>query len=289
MLYSEAYELIDIVLTGHTTSVPLTAKLKQKLFNDSVLMMNRLYVRNIEEEIFAGGSLKYVFTKENASDRIYQISLKNSDKYTDIPFMPQSVITNPNEMINPSYHIRKEDSLGGQLSAVQTLNNMVTTIENHGLSIGDYVNIYQIPTIGQYFTNSNGTPLRHKVTAVTNNTFILGESTILGAAQSGLKSAWRQNQLTLTFSKAPIGTITVRYYANPTVNKNFNEPIDLPEALCKASIYCCLKELFLIDAQLKVGKAMIEIAQMYEDQYNLESTTRQPQIDKLPMPLQDFN
>ena len=289
MLYSEAYELIDIILQKQATSVPLNAKLKQRLFSDSVLMMNKIYVRNIEEEVFAGGSTKYVFTKENASDRIYQISLKTDGGYQDIPFAPQSVITNPDEMLNPSYFVRKENSLGGQFKSITTSTNIVETWTPHGLSIGDYVELYQVPTINIWFENDNGTPIRHKVTSITSSTiFKIEDSVINGLSQSGLKSAWRQNQLNLIFSKAPVGTISVRYYADPLPNKNFNDPIDLPETLCKASVYCCLKELFLIDGQLENSKAMIDISTLYEDQYSLESTTRQPQIDKLTMPLQDF-
>ena len=43
-----------------------------------------------------------------------------------------------------------------------------------------------------------------------------------------------------------------------------------------------------LDGQLEVSKAMNDVSGMYEEQYVLESNTRQPQIDKLPMPLQDF-
>lgn len=292
MLYAEAYELLDIVLTGHSTSVPLTAKLKRRFFDDAVNMMNNLYVRNIEEEVFSGdgATTKFVFSSDKASTRIYQVSFKDTSGYTDIPFAPQSLITNPDEMINPSYIVRRESSLGGQYSDITTSTNSIRTSESHGLSVGDYVNILQVPTITQYFVHSSGLPKRMKVTEIVDSTnFKLGDNVISGLSQFWMNNPWVQNQVDLIFSKAPsAGTITVRFYANPAQSKDYNGPIDLPESLCKASIYCCLKELFIVDSQLETAKAMIEIGNLYEEQYSLESTTRQPQIDKLPMPLQDF-
>ena len=253
--------------------------------------MNNLYVRNIEEEVFSGNgaTTKFVFSNDKASTRIYQVSFKDSNGYKDIPFAPQSLITNPDEMLNPSYTARKEDSLGGQYIAINTSTKSITA-SSHGLSAGDYVNIFQSGLLSGAFEHSTGAVKRCKVTSIIDvNNFVLADNIGGGLAQTGLNNPWRQNQVNLIFSKAPgAGTVTVRYYANPSQSKDYNGPIDLPESLCKASIYCCLKELFIVDSQLETAKAMIEIGNLYEDQYSLESTTRQPQIDKLPMPLQDF-
>jgi len=292
MLYKEAYELIDIVLAGQNPLVPLTGKLKQRFFNDAVNMMARQYVRNIEEEVFTGNgsTTKFVFASDKASDRIYQVSFKDTSGYTDIPFAPQSLITNPDEMINPSYIVRRESSLGGQWTTINTSGNSISTSEAHGLSVGDYVNILQVPVITTFFVHSSGVPLRMKVTAITDaDTFVVGDNTISGQSQSGKNNAWVQNQVNLIFSKAPSsGTITVRFYANPTQSKDYNGPIDLPETLCKASVYCAVKELMALDGSIDISKQMNEVATMYENQYAMESTSRQPQIDRLPMPLQDF-
>ena len=56
MLYKEAYELIDIILQGQDTTIPLSGKLKQRFFHDGLKMMGRRYVRNIQEETFTGNS-----------------------------------------------------------------------------------------------------------------------------------------------------------------------------------------------------------------------------------------
>lgn len=291
MLYKEAYELIDIVLGGQNPLVPLSGKLKQRFFTDAVNIMNRQYVRNIEEEKFTGTGTKtkFVFVSDKASDRIYQVSHKDSGGYTDIPFAPQSLITNPDEMINPSYIVRRESSLGGQYTDIVTGTNTVTTSEPHGLSIGDYVNVLQVPVITTWFEHSSGVPKRMKVTAITDTTFTLGDDSISGLSQSGMNNAWVQNQVNLIFSKAPgAGTITVRFYANPSLSKDYNGPIDLPETLCKASVYCAVKELMALDGSIDISKQMNDVATMYENQYAMESTNRQPQIDRLPMPLQDF-
>tara|TARA_Y100000310_G_C20642510_1_gene794746 strand:+ start:26 stop:916 length:891 start_codon:yes stop_codon:yes gene_type:complete len=295
MLYNEAYELIDIVLSGHDTSVPLSATLKKRFYNDAVRMMNRQYVRNIEEEDFAGNSstTKYIFANDNASARIYQVMFKSSDAspaYKDIPFLPQSLVTNPDEMVNPSYVVRHESSKTGIVTDILPSTNVITTSEAHGLAVGDYVNITNVPTIGRWFEHPSGEALRMKVTAVpTEDTFTLGDDTINGLAQSSIHIPWQQNQVEIIFSKAPgAGTITVRYYADPQKAKDYTAHIDLPESLCKASVYCALKELFALDSSIDISKAMNDIANMYEEEYTLESTVRQPHIDKLPMPLQDF-
>jgi hypothetical protein len=292
MLYKEAYELIDIVLEGQNPLVPLTGKLKQRFFTDAVNMMSRQYVRNIEEEVFSGNgaTTKFVFASDKASDRIYQVSFKDTSGYTDIPFAPQSLITNPDEMINPSYVVRRESSLGGQYSDIVVSSKIIRTTESHGLSVGDYVNILQVPTITTWFVYSSGLPKRMKVTEIVDSTnFKLGDNNISGLSQSGMNNAWVQNQVNLIFSKAPgAGTITVRFYANPAQSKDYNGPIDLPETLCKASVYCAVKELMALDGSIDISKQMNEVVTMYENQYAMESTSRQPQIDRLPMPLQDF-
>ena len=144
MLYKEAYELIDIVLEGQNPLVPLSGKLKQRFFADAVKMMSRQYVRSIKEEVFTGDSStkKYIFQNENAGDRIYQIQFKSTDgasaTYTDIPFLPQSLVTNPDEVNIPSYVVRKESSNGIWTSLNQS-SKTVTPSKNHNLSIGDYV------------------------------------------------------------------------------------------------------------------------------------------------------
>jgi hypothetical protein len=158
------------------------------------------------------------------------------------------------------------------------------------LSVGDYVNILQVPTITTWFVYSSGLPKRMKVTEIVDSTnFKLGDNNISGLSQSGMNNAWVQNQVNLIFSKAPgAGTITVRFYANPAQSKDYNGPIDLPETLCKASVYCAVKELMALDGSIDISKQMNEVVTMYENQYAMESTSRQPQIDRLPMPLQDF-
>lgn len=292
MQYNEAYELVDIVLSGHNPSVPLSATLKQRFFNDAVKTMNRQYVRNIKEEEFSGNSstTKFVFTNDNVTDRIYQVMFKSSDAsttYKDIPFLPQSLVTNPDEMVNPSYVVRNESSKGGQITNINSNNKVITTSIAHDLAVGDYVNIFGDAL---KFAHPSGIPLRMKVTETSESTkFTLGDVTFPGSTVESINIPWKQNQVEMIFSKAPgSGTLTVRYYAEPQPAKDYNAPIDLPESLCKASVYCTLKELFALDSSVEVSKSMNDIANMYEEQYVLEATTRQPQIDKLPMPMQDF-
>tara|TARA_R100000808_G_scaffold2927_1_gene10914 strand:- start:6283 stop:7164 length:882 start_codon:yes stop_codon:yes gene_type:complete len=292
MLYKEAYELIDIILQGQDTTIPLSGKLKQRFFHDGLKMMGRRYVRNIQEETFTGNSstTKYIFSNENATDKIYQIQFKSSDgassTYTDIPFLPQSLITNPDEVNTSSYVVRQETSKNGIWTDFNQVTKVVTTSENHGLSIGDYVKIYDTGLSGLEY--DNGIVKRVKITAVTENTFTISASLPSGS-QTGKKSPYRQEQVELILTKATgAGTITVRYYADPKEGHNYQDVIDLDETLCKASIYCAIKELMALDGQLEVSKAMNDVSGMYEEQYVLESNTRQPQIDKLPMPLQDF-
>tara|TARA_R100000234_G_scaffold30069_2_gene17559 strand:- start:7070 stop:7951 length:882 start_codon:yes stop_codon:yes gene_type:complete len=292
MLYKEAYELIDIILQGQETRVPLSGKLKQRFFADSIRYLSRQYVRNIQEEIFTGDSStkKYIFSNENATDKIYQIQFKSGDgvssSYKDIPFLPQSLITNPDEVNTSSYVVRKETSKNGIWTGINQTTKVVTTSENHGLSIGDYVKIYD--TGLEALEYDNKAVKRVKITAVTSNTFTI-DATLPSGSQSGKKSPYRQEQTALILTKATgAGTITVRYYADPTEGHNYQDVIDLDDTLCKASVYCAIKELLALDGQLEISKQMNDVSNMYEEQYNLENTTRQPQIDKLPMPLQDF-
>ena len=292
MLYKEAYELIDIVLEGQNPLVPLSGKLKQRFFADAVKMMSRQYVRSIKEEEFTGDSStkKYIFQNENAGDRIYQIQFKSTDgasaTYTDIPFLPQSLVTNPDEVNIPSYVIRKETSKNGIWTDFNQATKVITTSENHGLEIGDFVKIYDTGLDGLQY--DNGVIKRVKITAVTADTFTI-DASIPSGTQSGKKSPYRQEQTVLTLTKATgAGTITVRYYADPNEGHNYQDVIDLDDTLCKASVYCAIKELMALDGSIDISKQMNEVSTMYENQYVMESTTKQPQIDRLPMPLQDF-
>lgn len=292
MLYKEAYELIDIFLSGQETNVPLSATLKERFFGDAVKMMNRQYVRNIDEEQFEGNdsNTKYIFSNDNASDRIYQVMFKSSidsPSYKDIPFVPQSLITNPDEVNTPSYVVRHETSKNGLWESITTSNNKLQTTVAHGLETGDYMRIYDVPSDIVGLVEANGQPKRIQVTKLDSTTVNVGS--ITGVTATGKKSPWQQDQVELTLSKAcGSGTLTVRYYAEPHVGKTYQDVIDLPESLCKASVYCSIKELMALDGQLDVSKAMNDVSNMYQEEYVVASTTRQPQIDKLLMPLQDF-
>ena len=267
MLYKEAYELIDIVLEGQNPLVPLSGKLKQRFFADAVKMMSRQYVRSIKEEVFTGDSStkKYIFQNENAGDRIYQIQFKSTDgasaTYTDIPFLPQSLVTNPDEVNIPSYVVRKESS-NGIWTSLNQRSKTVTTSENHNLSIGDYVKLYDTGISDLEY--DNGIVKRLKITAVTSNTFTVDATFSNTSTISSKKSPYQKQQVELTLTKATgAGTITVRYYADPNEGHNYQDVIDLDDTLCKASVYCAIKELMALDGSIDISKQMNEIVTMY--------------------------
>ena len=295
MRYQEAYEMIEAGLSKSALGFPITEAFISSFFDIKVTEVGSRVVRKRNSQSFSTSTTNvYSLSNEDASMRIYKVSMVGRNDSQTIPFVSERRYaegTDENKITNIGYFVSEEDSSSSAITAATSANPIVITSNSHGLENGDKVKITGIVgLLSGVGDKSEINDTIHKVTVTSANAFSIP---VKGAAYTvayGSGGAWTFKGVKITLTKTPDSgtTLKVYYYANPLPKNAITDGVDLPDQLIPACIHYALAHFLFLDSQMQMGSGHYGLAEKIEKEFIETRNSREAKPDIIPPPLQDF-
>ena len=292
MRYQDAYEIIRSALKKSETGLPLTGSFLSNFFDRHVNDIGLRVVRDRRSfDLTISGTGPYMIGEDDFTDRIYKVETTQGINKVLVPFVPEASLhtgVSTDNVSHIGYYVSHLGSLSGTITGATSVASCVVSSTAHGLAINDYVIISEMTGTELAGTIHQLNNKRHKITAITDNTFTLASSTVAMTAWSSNGGVWIQDSWAINFTKSPEGTTTVYYYAKPRDKSSDKSRIDLPNSLMSAPMYRCIAELLNLNGNLQMGSGYIGLAEKLEKDYLQLTATKKSKPYLLRQPLQEF-
>ena len=143
MRYQEAYEMVEAGLSKSALGFPITEPLISSFFDNKIQEVGSRVVRRRNSQSFSTTTTNiYTLSNEDASMRIYKVSMVGANDSQMIPFVSERRYaegTDEDTIANIGYFVSEEDSSAATITAATSANPIVITSNSHGLETGDKV------------------------------------------------------------------------------------------------------------------------------------------------------
>ena len=295
MRYQEAYEMVEAGLSKSALGFPITEPLISSFFDNKIQEVGSRVVRRRNSQSFSTTTTNiYTLSNEDASMRIYKVSMVGANDSQMIPFVSERRYaegTDEDTIANIGYFVSEEDSSAATITAATSANPIVITSNSHGLETGDKVKIAGIVgLISATGAKSEVNDVVHSVTVINANTFSIRVKGATYATAYSSGGTWTLKGVKITLTKTPDSgtTLKVYYYANPLPKNAITDGIDLPNQLIPACVHYALAHFLFLDGQMQIGSGHYGLAEKIEKEFIETRNSREAKPDIIPPPLQDF-
>ena len=295
MRYQEAYELVEAGLVKSALGFPVTEPLIAKFFDAKVQEVGARAMRKVNSQTFTTSATNaYELSNEDASMRIYKVTMTGSNDSKNIPFVSEKRYAEGMDedlITSIGYFVKEDDATTGSITAMTRANPITVTSSSHGLESGIKVKITNVvgmlPDTGE---PSEINDVIHKIDVTDANSFTIpvkGANYQVAYSSGG---TWALSGIKVFLTKTPdVGdSLKVYYYANPLPKNAISDSVDLKEQLIPACIHYTLAHFLMLDGQLQVGSGHYGIAEKIEKEFIETRNSREGKPDIIPQPLQDF-
>jgi len=293
--YQEAYEMVEAGLVKSALGFPVTEPLLSQFFDNKVQEVGARTVRKRNSQSFSTSITNtYTLSNEDASMRIYKVSMIGNNDSKIIPFVSEKRYAegiNEAAIQNIGYFISEEDASTGTITAATSANPIVVTSSSHGLETGDKVKISGVVgLLSGTGAKSEVNDVVHKITVVSANTFSIPVKGLAYSTAYSSGGTWTLKGIKLTLTKTPDtgSELKVYYYSNPMPKNAVTDGVDLPEQLIPACIHYSLAHFLMLDGQLQIGSGHYGVGEKIEKEFIETRNAREAKPDIIPPPLQDF-
>ena len=295
MRYQEAYEMVEAGLSKSALGFPITEPLISSFFDNKVQEVGgRVLRKRSSQELSTTTTNVYTLTNEDASMRIYKVTLVGSNDSKTVPYVSEKRYAegaDEDTIMNIGYFVSEENSSTGTITGATSANPIVITSSSHGLETGDKVKITAIVgLLSGTGAKSEVNDVVHEITVVNANSFSIPVKGAAYGTAYGSAGTWTSKDIKLTLTKTPDSgsTLKVYYYANPMSKNAITDGVDLPDQLIPACVHYSLAHFMLLDSQMQVGSGHYGIAEKIEKEFIETRNSREAKPDIIPPPLQDF-
>ena len=296
MRYQEAYEMVEAGLSKSALGFPITEPLISSFFDNKVQEVGGRVVRKRgSQELSTTTTNVYTLTNEDASMRIYKVTLIGSSNSKAVPYVSEkrySEGADEGTIQNIGYFVSEENSSTGTITGATSANPIVITSSSHGLETGDKVKITGIVgLLSGTGAKSEVNDVVHEITVTSANAFSIPvKGAAYGTAYSSSTGTWTSKDIKLTLTKTPDSgsTLKVYYYAKPMPKNAITDGVDLPDQLVPACVHYALAHFLFLDSQMKMGSGHYGLAEKIEKEFIETRNSREAKPDIIPPPLQDF-
>lgn len=295
MRYQEAYELVEAGLVKSALGFPVTEPLIAKFFDAKVQEVGSRAMRKVNSQTFTTSATNaYELSNEDASMRIYKVTMTGSNDSKNIPFVSEKRYAEGMDedlITSIGYFVKEVEATTGSITAMTRANPITVTSSSHGLESGVKVKITNVagmlPDTGE---PSEINDVIHKIDVTDANNFTIpvkGASYQVAYSSGG---TWALTGIKVYLTKTPdVGdSLKVYYYANPLPKNGISDSVDLKDQLIPACIHYTLAHFLMLDGQLQVGSGHYGIAEKIEKEFIQTRNSREGKPDIIPQPLQDF-
>ena len=236
MRYQEAYELVEAGLVKSALGFPVTEPLIAKFFDAKVQEVGARAMRKVNSQTFTTSATNaYELSNEDASMRIYKVTMTGSNDSKNIPFVSEKRYAEGMDedlITSIGYFVKEDDATTGSITAMTRANPITVTSSSHGLESGIKVKITNVvgmlPDTGE---PSEINDVIHKIEVTDANSFTMpvkGANYQVAYSSGG---TWALSGIKVFLTKTPdVGdSLKVYYYANPLPKNAISDSIDLKD------------------------------------------------------------
>ena len=157
MRYQEAYELVEAGLVKSALGFPVTEPLISKFFDAKVQEVGSRTTRKVNSQTFTTSATNaYELSNEDASMRIYKVTMTGSNDSKNIPFVSEKRYAEGMDedlITSIGYFVKETIATTGTITAMTRANPIVVTSSSHGLESGRKLKITDV--VGSFSATSN--------------------------------------------------------------------------------------------------------------------------------------